>query len=96
MERPLPDRSVLTNERGDHTEPPERWDRTMSKYERRIFLDRLIELRASYQQTVHAATSMTVEGAIAYAVALYDDADRLEAMVGGTSTDTASTSQSPA
>lgn len=68
----------------------------MSKYERRIFLDRLIELREGYQQTAHEATSMTVEGAISYAAALYDDADRLEGIVGGTSTDTASTSQSPA
>lgn len=68
----------------------------MSKYERRIFLDRLIELRASYQQTAHEATSMKVDGAMAYAAALYDDADRLEAIMGGSSSDAASTSDTPA
>jgi hypothetical protein len=63
----------------------------MSKYERRIFLDRLIELRESYQGSQHEATSMTVDGAIAYASALLDDVDGLDAIVGGDSSDTAST-----
>ena len=65
----------------------------MSKYERRIFLDRLIELRDSYQGSQHEATSMTVDGAIAYASALLDDGDALDAIVGGDSSDTASTRQ---
>jgi hypothetical protein len=87
--------SVLTNKRGDHTEPPERWDRTMSKYERRIFLDRLIDLREAYQSALHEPTSMGIAGAMAYAAALYDDAGRLDAILAGSS-DPASTSSTPA
>ncbi len=67
----------------------------MSKYERRIFLDRLIELREAYQNATHEATSMGIDGAMAYAAALYDDAERLDAIVGGSS-DAAETSSSPA
>lgn len=63
----------------------------MSKYERRIFLDRLIELRTSYQHSQHEVTSMTVDGAIAYASALLDDDEGLDAIIGGDSSDTAST-----
>lgn len=68
----------------------------MSKYERRIFLDRLIELRESYQQATHEATSMTIAGAMAYGAALYDDAERLDAIVGASSSDAETTSDTPA
>jgi hypothetical protein len=68
----------------------------MGKYERRIFLDRLVEMRAAYQTTTHPATSMTADGAIAYAIDLFDDTDRLEAILAEDSADTTSTSDTPA
>lgn len=71
-------------------------DRTMGKYERRIFLDRLVELRADYRGTTHAATSMTVDGAIAYATELFDDTDRLEAILDVGSAGSKSTSDTSA
>ena len=68
----------------------------MGKYERRIFLDRLVELRQAYQQTAHEATTLTADGAIDYAAGLFDDTDRLEAILAEDSADTTSTSDSPA
>jgi hypothetical protein len=68
----------------------------MGKYERRIFLDRLVEMRAAYQTTTHQSTSMTADGAIAYAIDLFDDTDRLEAILADGSTDSKSTSQTSA
>jgi hypothetical protein len=59
----------------------------MSKHEGRKFLDRLVELRASYQAAEHAATAMTVEQAIAHAIDLLDHPDRLDAILGSGSTD---------
>lgn len=38
----------------------------MTKFERRTYFERLCELRATYRATVHTATKMTVEAAIAY------------------------------
>jgi hypothetical protein len=68
----------------------------MSRYERRIFLDRLVELRDDYRQTAHEATSMTALGAIDYAAGLFDDTNRLEALLAEDSADTTSTSDTPA
>lgn len=65
----------------------------MGKYERRIFLDRLVELRDDYRATTHEATSMSIDGAIDHAIALFDDSDRLEAILAETSADTTSSSQ---
>ena len=62
----------------------------MSKYERRIFFDRLVELRNGYQSTEHHATSMTVKQAIAYAIRLLDHPERLETILAETSADGAS------
>ncbi|HXU84938.1 MAG TPA: hypothetical protein VN773_03970 [Verrucomicrobiae bacterium] len=59
----------------------------MSKHEGRKFLDRLVELRASYQAAEHPATAMTVEQAIAHAIDLLDHPDRLDAILGAGSTD---------
>lgn len=59
----------------------------MSKHEGRKFLDRLVELRASYQAAEHAATPITVEQAIAHAIDLLDHPDRLDAILGAGSTD---------
>jgi hypothetical protein len=97
MEPALFDPSVgLTEPAATWTPSPDE-DRTMGKYERRIFLDRLVELRQGYQRTRHAATSMTAQGAINYAIALLDeDPSRLEAILAEDSADTTSTSDSPA
>lgn len=95
MERLPPDPSVPLNEGSGQTDALPRQDGTMSKYERRIFLDRLIELRAGYRQAVHEATTMTVDGAMAYAVDLLDDLDGLDAILGGSPADSTSTSNTP-
>ena len=68
----------------------------MGKDERRIFLDRLVRLRADHQSTTPVATSMTIEGAIHYATALFDDSDRLDAILGGDAADATPTSDTPA
>jgi hypothetical protein len=60
----------------------------MGRYERRIFLDKLVELRDGYKSTTHEATSMTVDGAIDYTIGLFDDTDRLEAILAEYSADT--------
>ena len=60
----------------------------MGKYERRIFLDRLVEMREAYQSTTHTATSLTAAGAIDYAAGLFDDTNRLEAILAEGSADT--------
>lgn len=67
----------------------------MGKYERRIFLDRLVEMREAYQMTTHTATSLTAAGVIDYTIALFDDTNRLEAILAEGSADT-TTSDTPA
>jgi hypothetical protein len=68
----------------------------MGRYERRIFLDKLVELRDGYKATTHEATSMTVEGAIDYTVGLFDDTERLEAILAEDSADTTSSTSDTA
>jgi hypothetical protein len=69
----------------------------MGRYERRIFLDKLVELRDGYKSTAHVATSMTIDGAIDYTIGLFDDTDRLEALLAGEPADpTTSTSDTAA
>jgi IS5 family transposase len=62
----------------------------MSKYDGRMFLERLVELRAAYKTTDHAATTMSVQQAIAHALDLLDHPDRLDAILADGSPDTAS------
>ena len=62
----------------------------MGRYERRIFLDRLVELRDAYRTTTHVATELTANAAVAYAAGLFDDTDRLEALLAEDSADTTS------
>ena len=71
-------------------------DGTMGKYEWRIFLDRLVELRDIYRRTTPEATSITAQGAIDYATALFDDTDRLDSILAEESADAASTSDAAA
>lgn len=68
----------------------------MGKYERRIFLDRLVELRETYRTTTHVATDLTADEAVAYAAELFDDTDRLEALVAEDSAESTSTSDTTA
>ena len=68
----------------------------MGKYERRIFLDRLVELRDEYKATTHEATSMTGSAVIDYAAGLFDDTDRLDAILAEDSADATSTSDTTA
>jgi hypothetical protein len=68
----------------------------MGKYERRIFLDRLVELRDGYQGMTHVATEMTADAAVAYAAQLFDDTDRLEALLAEDFADSTSTSDTTA
>jgi hypothetical protein len=68
----------------------------MGRYERRIFLDRLVELRQAYQATAHEGSTLTVDAAIEYAAGLFDDTDRLEAILAEDSADSTSTSDSAA
>jgi hypothetical protein len=53
----------------------------MSKYERRIYFERLLDLRESYRRTDHRAGDMTAAQAIAYAEALLDDPTGLDAVL---------------
>jgi hypothetical protein len=68
----------------------------MGRYERKIFLDKLVELRDGYKSTTHEATSMTIDGAIDHTIGLFDDTDRLEAILAEDSTEAASTSDQAA
>jgi hypothetical protein len=60
----------------------------MGRYERKIFLDKLVELRDGYKSTTHEATSMTIDGAIDYTIGLFDDTNRLEALLADEPADT--------
>ena len=62
----------------------------MGRYERRIFLDRLVELRDAYRTTEHLAIELTANAAVEYAAKLFDDTDRLEALLAEDSADTTS------
>ena len=91
------DRSVVNKERtatGTLLPKARNEDGTMGKYERQIFLDRLVELREEYRRTTNEATSTTVDGAIDYAMGLFDDTNRLEAILAEEPADTTSTSDS--
>ena len=60
----------------------------MGRYERKIFLDKLVELRVGYKSATHEATTMTVDGAMDYTIGLFDDTDRLEALLADEPADT--------
>lgn len=60
----------------------------MGRYERRIFLDRLVELRDAYRTMAHEATELTADAAVDYVAELFDDTDRLEALLAEEPADT--------
>lgn len=68
----------------------------MGKYERRIFLDRLVELRDGYRTNAHVATELTADAVVAYGAELFDDTARLEALLAEDSADRTSTSDTTA
>jgi hypothetical protein len=53
--------------------------RDMSRYERRVWFERLVELRTAYREESTETTAMTVTDAMAYAERLFDDPTALEA-----------------
>ena len=55
-----------------------------------------VELREDYKRTAHEATSMTTDGSDRLRGGLFDDTNRLEALLAEEPADTASTSDSPA
>jgi hypothetical protein len=58
----------------------------MSKHEGRAFLDRLVELRATYNNSDRTATAMTIEQAISHAIDLLNHPERLDAIMADGST----------
>jgi len=51
----------------------------MTRYERRMWFEAIYAMRVQYELDDQRATSMTVDGAIAYAVRLLDDPAALDA-----------------
>ena len=52
----------------------------MTRYERKLFFEKLLALRATYRTEAHAATDTTIETVIAFAEQAYTDAAAREAM----------------
>lgn len=46
----------------------------MTRYERKLFFERLMTLRQAYREEVHEATELTIEGVLAFAEETYNDA----------------------
>ena len=46
----------------------------MTRYERKLFFERLMTLRESYGEETHVGTELTIEDVFAFAVAAYDEA----------------------
>ena len=51
----------------------------MTRYERKLFFERLMSLREAYRAEAHEATSLTIEGVPAAAEQLFNDAAAVEA-----------------
>jgi hypothetical protein len=51
----------------------------MTRYERKLFFERLMTLREEYRADPHVATELTIDGVSAFAEAAYDEAEALEA-----------------
>jgi len=65
-----------------HTERVQRrGTRAMTRYERKLFFERLMTLRETYRTEAHVATDLTIEGVVAFAAKAYDDAAVAEAAV---------------
>jgi hypothetical protein len=51
----------------------------MTRYERKLFFERLLALREGYRQEAHVATELTIEGIAAFAEQTYNEAVAAEA-----------------
>ena len=51
----------------------------MTRYERKLFFERLMTLREAYRQEAHIATELTIEGVVAFAEEAYIEAAAAEA-----------------
>ena len=51
----------------------------MTRYERKLFFERLVALRDDYRNQAHVATELTIDGVSAFADAAYDEAAALDA-----------------
>jgi hypothetical protein len=57
----------------------------MTRYERKLFFERLMTLRDAYRAEVHESSGMTIEQAIAYAERTFESAAAAEAASAATS-----------
>ena len=46
----------------------------MTRYERKLFFERLMTLRETYREEAHVATELTIEGVFAFAEESYNEA----------------------
>ena len=53
----------------------------MTRYERKLFFERLMTLRETYRSEAQVATDVTIEGVPAFAEEVYNDAAAAEAAV---------------
>ena len=51
----------------------------MTRYERKLFFERLMTLREDYRKEAHVATDVTIEGVLAFAEETYNEAVATEA-----------------
>ena len=53
----------------------------MTRYERKLFFERLMILRETYRAETQVVTELTIEGVVAFAAEAYNDAAAAEAPV---------------
>ena len=51
----------------------------MTRYERKLFFERLMTLRGEYREQAHVATELTIEGVTAFAEEAFNAAAAVEA-----------------
>jgi hypothetical protein len=51
----------------------------MTRYERKLFFERLIALREAYREETHVGTELTIGGVFAFAEETYDEGTSREA-----------------
>jgi len=51
----------------------------MTRYERKLFFEQLMTLRDAYREEAHVATDVTIEGLLAFAEEIYNEAVAIEA-----------------
>jgi hypothetical protein len=51
----------------------------MTRYERKLFFERLLNLREAYRAETHASTEMTIDDVLAFAADTYNDLSEADA-----------------